>query len=47
MLLPDEENLPAWLRAELDALRGGLGPDPQVDALRDAPTCASWPCARW
>jgi hypothetical protein len=36
MLLPDQENLPAWLRAELDALRDGLGPDPQVDALREA-----------
>ena len=25
MLLPDEENLPAWLRAELDALREARG----------------------
>jgi hypothetical protein len=36
MLLPDEENLPAWLRAELDALRDALGPDPPIDALREA-----------
>ena len=36
MLLPDEENLPAWLRAELSALRDGLGPDPHIDALREA-----------
>ena len=36
MLLPDEENLPAWLRADLDALRDGLGPAPDVDALREA-----------
>jgi hypothetical protein len=36
MLLPDEENLPAWLRAELDALREGLGPAPHVEALREA-----------
>jgi hypothetical protein len=36
MLLPDEENLPAWLRAELDALREDLGPDPPIDLLRAA-----------
>ena len=36
MLLPDEENLPAWLRAELNARREWLGPDPLLDALRAA-----------
>ena len=36
MLLPDEENLPAWLRAEIAVLGAGLGPDPHVDALRAA-----------
>jgi hypothetical protein len=36
MLLPDEENLPAWLRDELDTLRDGLGPAPHLDALGDA-----------
>ena len=36
MLLPDEENLPAWLRAELDALRDVLGPAPHIDALHEA-----------
>jgi hypothetical protein len=36
MLLPDEENLPAWLRAELAALREGLGPAPDLDALAAA-----------
>ena len=36
MLLPDEENLPAWLLAELDALREDLGPDPPIDVLRAA-----------
>jgi hypothetical protein len=36
MLLPDEENLPAWLRAELDVSREQLGPDPHTEALREA-----------
>ncbi|MFN8512455.1 MAG: hypothetical protein U0232_07525 [Thermomicrobiales bacterium] len=36
MLLPDEENLPSWLRAELAAQREELGPHPHIAALRDA-----------
>ena len=36
MLLPDEENLPAWLRAELDARREECGPIPPIGALREA-----------
>jgi hypothetical protein len=36
MLLPDEENLPAWLRAELDMRREECGPIPQPETLREA-----------
>ena len=36
MLLPDDENLPPWLRAELDALQAALGPNPHVEELRAA-----------
>jgi hypothetical protein len=36
MLLPDEENLPAWLRAELAERREECDPFPQIEALRAA-----------
>lgn len=36
MLLPDDENLPNWLRAELDAQREELGPHPHIAALRES-----------
>jgi hypothetical protein len=36
MLLPDEENLPAWLRAELAAQQEQLSLDPHIDALLEA-----------
>lgn len=34
MLLPDDENLPAYVRAELAALHAEVGPDPDPLALR-------------
>lgn len=36
MLLPDEENLPTWLRAELAARREECGPFPAIRELREA-----------
>ena len=36
MLLPHEENLPACLRAELDARREECGPISRIETLREA-----------
>ncbi len=35
MLLPDEENLPPWLRAELATHREQLSHDPHIETLRE------------
>jgi hypothetical protein len=36
MLLPDPENDPEYVRAELEALRAALGDDPSTEEIRGA-----------